>query len=106
MNSNTIHNKLNQFASIPVSYNFFMKQLKDSDEGNPIICWFTTEEGKNRRYSMYWDESAYVGTEASLTKEDNDMYNLQGDYPDGDWRTLDTLTVSRFRYNDKTYIIY
>ena len=54
---------------------------------------------------MYWDPAAYVGTEASLTKENNEMYNLQGDYPFGDWRTLDTLTVSRFRYENRTYII-
>ena len=54
---------------------------------------------------MWWDESAYVGTEASLTKEDNEMYNLMGDYPEGEWRTLDTLTVSRFRFNNKTYIV-
>jgi hypothetical protein len=54
---------------------------------------------------MWWDSGAYVGNEASLTKENNDMYNLQGDYPGGQWRTLDTLTVSRFRFRNKTYIV-
>ena len=105
MNSNLVYSKIQNFVNIPVSFNFFMEQLKDSDRNNPITCWYTTEEGTNRRYSMYWDAGAYVGNEASLTKEDNDMYNLQGDYPNGDWRTLDTSTVSRFRYNNKTYII-
>jgi hypothetical protein len=33
------------------------------------------------------------------------MYNLQGDYDDGDWRTLDTETVSRFRFRERTYIV-
>ena len=33
------------------------------------------------------------------------MYNLQVDFPSGQWRTLDSLTVSRFRYEDRTYII-
>ena len=105
MNINKVHNKILQLAIEPVSYNFFIEKLKESRSDNPINCWYTTEEGNNRRYEMYWNPSAYVGTEASLTKEDNDMYNLQGDYPSGDWRTLDTLTVSRFRYENKTYIV-
>jgi hypothetical protein len=105
MEANKVHSKMQNFVNIPVSYNFFMEQLKDSNQSNKILCWYTTEEGTNRRYSMYWDSAAYVGNEASLTKEDNDMYNLQGEYPDGDWRTLDTTTVSKFRYKNKTYII-
>jgi hypothetical protein len=105
MNINTVHKNILKFAIEPVSYNFFIEKLKESRSDNPINCWYTTEEGNNRRYTMYWNPSAYVGTEASLTKEDNDMYNLQGDYPGGDWRTLDTLTVSRFRYENRTYIV-
>jgi hypothetical protein len=105
MIENKVHNKILKFAIEDVSYNFFMDKLRESSSDNKILCWYTTEEGNNRRYEMYWDSGAYVGTEASLTKEDNDMYNLQGDYPGGDWRTLDTLTVSRFRYENKTYIV-
>jgi hypothetical protein len=105
MNANTVYKKIEKFAIEPISYSQFMKMLKASSMDNPISCWYTTEEGNNRRYTMWWDSSAYVGNQASLTKEDNDMYNLMGDYPTGLWRTLDTLTVSRFRYENKTYIV-
>ena len=105
MNLNTAHKYIQKFAIEPVTYNFFITKLKESRSDNRINCWYTTEEGNNRRYTMYWDPAAYVGNAASLTKEDNDMYNLKGDYPSGQWRTLDTLTVSRFRYEGKTYII-
>jgi hypothetical protein len=105
MDANKVYKKIEKFAIEPVTYNFFMNKLRESRSDNPINCWYTTEEGNNRRYTMYWDPAAYVGTEASLTKENNEMYNLQGDYPFGDWRTLDTLTVSRFRYENRTYII-
>lgn len=105
MIENNVHNKLIQFAITPVTLNFFIGLLKRSSESNPINCWYTTEEGNNRRYTMWWDSAEYVGNEASLTKEDQGMYNLQGDYPSGDWRTLDTLTLSRFRFENKTYII-
>jgi hypothetical protein len=105
MNINTVHRNILKFAIEPISYNKFMQMLKQSSESEKILCWYTTEEGRNRRYSMWWDSAAYVGNQASLTKEDQDMYNLQGDYPGGDWRTLDTLTVSRFRFRDKTYIV-
>ena len=105
MYENKVHNKIVKFAIEPIDYKDFMVMLKSSSQDEPILCWWTTEQGINRRYTMWWDESAYVGTEASLTKEDNDMYNLMGDYPEGEWRTLDTLTVSRFRFNNKTYIV-
>ena len=105
MDANKVYKKIEQFAITPVTYNFFMKKLRESRSDNRINCWYTTEEGNNRRYEMYWDPGAYVGNQASLTKEDNEMYNLQGDFPSGQWRTLDSLTVSRFRYEDRTYII-
>ncbi len=91
----------NSFVELSLTY----AREYEKNPRNFINCWYTTEEGNNRRYTMWWDSAAYVGNQASLTKEDNDMYNLQGDYPSGDWRTLDTLTVSRFRYENKTYII-
>jgi hypothetical protein len=105
MIENKVHNKILQLAIEPISYNKFMEMLKESSSDEKILCWYTTEEGNDRRYKMWWDSAEYVGTEASLTKEDNDMYNLQGDYPGGDWRTLDTLTVSRFRFRERTYIV-
>jgi hypothetical protein len=104
MNINTVHKNILKFAIEPISYSKFMKMLKESSSDEKILCWYTTEEGNDRRYKMWWDSAEYVGTEASLTKEDNDMYNLQGDYPGG-WRTLDTLTVSRFRFRERTYIV-
>lgn len=109
MTSNLVHNKIIKLAIEPVSYNFFMRKLRESREDNPILCWYTTEEGNNRRYTMWWVPGPVGTTEAgdkmSATKEAQGMYNMQGDYPSGDWRTLDTLTVSRFRYENKTYII-
>ena len=105
MEANKVHNKILQLAIEPISYSKFMEMLKESSSDEKILCWYTTEEGNDRRYKMWWDSAEYVGTEASLTKEDNDMYNLQGDYPGGDWRTLDTLTVSRFRFRERTYIV-
>jgi hypothetical protein len=105
MDINTVYRNILKFAIAPIDYSEFITMLKSSSASEPILCWYTTEEGNNRRYTMWWDSSAYVGTQASLTKEDNDMYNLQGDYPGGDWRTLDTLTVSRIKFKNKTYII-
>jgi len=105
MNINTVHKNILKFAIEPISYSKFMEMLKESSSDEKILCWYTTEEGNDRRYKMWWDSAEYVGTEASLTKEDNDMYNLQGNYPGGDWRTLDTLTVSRFRFRERTYIV-
>ena len=105
MNFNIVHKNILKFAIEPISYSKFIQMLNESSAGEPINCWYTTEEGNNRRYTMWWDSAAYVGTEASLTKENNEMYNLQGDYPGGQWRTLDTLTVSRFRYKNRTYIV-
>jgi len=56
---------------------------------------------------MYWDSAAYVGGNAggSDTKAAEGMWNLQGDYPRGDWRTLDTNTVTRFSWKGKAYRI-
>ena len=56
---------------------------------------------------MFWDSSAYVGGNAggSDTKAAEGMWNLQGDYPGGDWRTLDTNTVTRFSWKGKAYRI-
>lgn len=109
MNLNTAHKYIQKFAITPVTYNFFMQKLRQSRIDNPINCWYTTEEGNNRRYTMWWVPgpvgTTEAGDKASATKEAQGMYNLMGDYPSGDWRTLDTLTVSRFRYENKTYII-
>jgi hypothetical protein len=104
MNHNLVHKNILKFALEEVSLNQFELWLGETSSDEPMYIWWRTNEGNNRRYTMYWNPSAYVGTEASLTKEDNDMYNLQGDYPGG-WRTLDTLTVSRFRFRERTYIV-
>jgi hypothetical protein len=108
MNHNIVHKNILKFAIEPVSYNFFIEKLKESRIDNPINCWYTTKEGNNRRYEMWWVPGPVgiteAGDKASLTKEAQGMYNLMGDY-DGDWRTLDTETVSRFRYENRTYIV-
>ena len=109
MNHNIVHKNILKFAIEPISYSKFMEMLKESSSDEKILCWYTTKEGNNRRYEMWWVPGPVgiteAGDKASLTKEAQGMYNLQGDYDDGDWRTLDTETVSRFRFRERTYIV-
>ena len=105
MNSNSVYNKLVNFAMETKTFAEFQEMLFASNESNPIRVAWETLEGNNRYYWMYWDSAAYTGDAASRTKELEDMVNIQVIGLSGDWRTLDTLTVSRFRYENRTYII-
>ena len=107
MYANLVHKKLQQFAIEEISLNEFEIMLGMTSDTEPMYIWWTTNEGNKRRYSMYWDSAAYVGGSAggSDTKAAEGMYNLQGDYPGGDWRTLDTNTVTRFSWRGKSYRI-
>jgi len=107
MNHNLVHKNILKFAINEVSLNQFELWLGETSSNEPMYIWWKTNEGNNRRYSMFWDSSAYVGGNAggSDTKAAEGMWNLQGDYPGGDWRTLDTNTVTRFSWKGKAYRI-
>ena len=107
MYENKVHNNIHKFALVEVSLNEFETMLGKTSADAPMYIWWTTNEGHKRRYSMYWDSAAYVGGKSggSATKAAEGMYNLQGDYPGGDWRTLDTNTVTRFSWKGTAYRI-
>jgi hypothetical protein len=108
VNSNTVHNKIIQFAKPEeVSLSVFKSMLKSSSQYSKIRVTWTTEEGNEDTYYFYWDSAKYKGGSAggSETKEDEGMVNLQGDGFSGDWRTLTYSTVTEFRFRGKNYKI-
>ena len=107
MTSNSVYNKLVEFAGEEITITQFESMLKDSRSNQKIRCQWRTKEGKRRDYWFYWDSGAYVGGSAggSATKAREDMYNLQGDGFSGDWRTLWLDTVVRCRYKGQNYTI-
>jgi hypothetical protein len=105
MNSNSVYNKLVNFAMETKSFAEFQEMLFASNESNPIRVAWETLEGNNRYYWMYWDSAAYTGDAASRTKELEDMVNIQVIGLSGDWRTLDYSSVSKCRFNGQTFKI-
>jgi hypothetical protein len=105
MNSNTVYNKLVNLAMEEITFNEFQILLHASSESEPIRVAWETEEGNNRYYWMYWDRAAYKGGEAggSATKELEGMVNIQVLGLSGDWRTLDYTSVSKCRFQGRTY---
>lgn len=103
MDSNKVYDKLMNFAMEEVSFSEFQEMLFASSESNPIRVAWETLEGNNRYYWMYWDSAAYVGNEASQTKEEEDMVNIQVLGLVGDWRTLDYSSVKKCRFNGQTF---
>ena len=101
---NTVHNKLVKFAPQSISLSEFQDLLEESTKSNPIRVEWETLEGNRDYYWMWWDEGAYVGDDASETKEAEGMFNIQT-YEKGSWRTLTLQTVSKCRYNGKVYIV-
>ena len=87
-----------------VTMSKFKNDLRNSSADNPIkIEWSADSTGKSYRF-MYWDEMAYTGNEASQTREDNGevaLYSLD----DNDYRTINYATVTRYRFNNTTYIV-
>lgn len=107
MNQNKTIQKIQEFAVSEISRAEFEVLLKSSNSNNKIRVKWTTLEGNERYYWMYWDSAEYVGGDAggSATKKREGMVNLQGDYIDGDWRTLWLPKVSVCRFKNKLYKI-
>ncbi len=105
MTSNSVYNKLVNFAMQEISFAEFQEMLFASTRSNPVRVGWETLEGNNRYYWMYWDNAAYVGGNAggSATKEAEDMVNIQVLDETGDWRTLDYSSVSKVRFNGQTF---
>lgn len=103
MTENKVYNKLVNFAMQEISFAEFQEMLFASSKTNPVRVGWETLEGNNRYYWMYWDSAAYVGNEASQTKEAEDMVNIQVLGLSGDWRTLDYSSVSKVRFNGQTF---
>ena len=105
MTSNSVYDKLVNFALSEISFRTFELMLKESTASNPIRIGWRTEEGNNRYYFAYWDSAAYVGGNAggSATKEAEGMVNLQVMDIQGDWRTIDYNTVTKCRFNGQTF---
>jgi hypothetical protein len=105
MDTNSVYNKLVNFAMQEISFAEFQQMLFASSKSNPVRVGWETLEGNNRYYWMYWDSAAYVGGEAggSATKEEEDMVNIQVLGLSGDWRTLDYSSVSKVRFNGQTF---
>ena len=105
MNENKVYNRLVNLAMEEISFSDFQEMLFSSSKSNPIRVAWETLEGNNDYYWMYWDKAAYVGGDAggSDTKAEEDMVNIQCLDIDGSWRTLDYSSVTKCRYNGKTY---
>jgi len=109
MNQNNIHKKLIQFAPQEISLSKFQDLLESSSRNNKIRVEWETLEGNTDYYWMWWDSGAYVGNEASDTKQAEGMFNIQttltSDSGRKQWRTLTLQTVSKCRFEGKLYIV-
>jgi len=103
MDSNKVYDKLMNFAMEEISFAEFQLLLYASSQSEPIRVAWETLEGNNRYYWMYWDSAAYTGDAASQTKASEDMVNIQVLGLSGDWRTLDYSSVSKCRFQGRTY---
>jgi hypothetical protein len=109
MTGNSVYKKVVQFAPQTISLSEFQDLLESSSRGNKIRVAWETLEGNNDYYWMWWDEGAYVGNEASDTKESEGMFNIQTTLSSltgrAKWRTLSLQTVSKCRFENKLYIV-
>lgn len=106
MTSNTVYNKLVQLAFEEKSFGQFARDLRLSSASNPIRIGWETLEGNNRYYFCYWDAAAYTPSNpATQTREAEDMVALKVIGLDGDWRTITYDTVSKYRFEGRTYKI-
>lgn len=111
MNTNSVHNKLNEFAikTETISLIEFQNLLETSTRDNKIRVQWETLEGNTDYYWMWWDSGAYVGNSASETKAQEGMFNIKTTFNSqsgrSQWRTLSLATVSKARFNNKLYII-
>ena len=106
MTSNSVHSKIQKFASIPVSFRQFKAWLKQTNENNTMfIKWRTAEIPTHRTsYEMYWGQY-YSNSDQSVTKAEEGMVNLVAVDTEEGWRTLTYDNISSFSYQGKNYII-
>ena len=71
MNSNSVYNKLQKFASQPVSMDDFMTMLKSTSANNPMfIKWRTSVSPTHATsHTVYWGRY-YSNSDQSVTKEE------------------------------------
>lgn len=112
MNSNSVHNKLEQFAEAKlVSVDEFLTLLRTSSRSKKMAIRWNTEgsaDGSGRpphlsEHLLWWDESLYVGGDAggSATKEIQNQLNLKTTR--GEWRTLSYENIESFTYRGRFY---
>ena len=105
MTSNSVHKKIQEFARETISLEEAQTFILQSDEDNPVRVGWTTETGRNRYYTMYW-EPGPIGdgiAGGSDTKAALDMYNIQVLNLTGDWRTVDFTTIYKIKVGNKVY---
>ena len=105
MNSNIVHNKLVQLAPTVSLSQFEDILMNEATPSNPVKVQWTTDEGNTRYYDMYWipgpiGNGISGGTD---TKEANGQVNIPVVGLEGKWRTLTWDTITKFRFNNKTY---
>ena len=109
MYHNSVYKKVIQFAPQTISLSQFQDLLESSTRNNKIRVEWETLEGNTDYYWMWWDSGAYVGNEASDTKAEEGMFNIQttltSDSGRKQWRTLTLQTVTKCRFENKLYIV-
>lgn len=106
MDINTAHRNLFKFAPQTVSLQEFRRVLEeDATPSNPVKVEWETMEGKTRYYDMYWIDGPLGDGIAggTNTKARNGMVNIPVIGLDGTWRTLTYDTITKFRFNNKTF---
>jgi hypothetical protein len=105
MEANKVYKNIQKFAPQTISLRKFQTLLESSTRSNPIRVQWETLEGNTDYYWMYWDSSAYVGNEASDTKAEEGMFNIQCLGLKPKWRTLSLQTVSKCRFENQLYLV-
>ena len=109
MYHNSVYKKVIQFAPQTISLSQFQGLLESSTRNNKIRVEWETLEGNTDYYWRWWDSGAYVGNEASDTKAEEGMFNIQttltSDSGRKQWRTLTLQTVTKCRFENKLYIV-
>ncbi len=105
MEANKVYNRLVNFAMETKTFAEFQEALFSSRKDNPIRVEWETMEGNKRYYWMFWEPGPIGnGIEGGTdTKAAEDMVNIQVIGVSGDWRTLDYSSVSKYRYEGKTF---
>lgn len=115
MNINTVHSKLQKFATpINISVSEFLDLLRTSSRSQKMSIKWRTEgsaDGSGKpphtsQHLMWWDSSLYVGGSAggSATKGLQEQLNLRTT-PGNSWRTLSYENIDMVAFKGKLYNI-